>query len=446
MNLTTYIDRLRASFWFIPAVMAVGAVLLALGIVTIDEIITGRGIVVKNWAYSGGAEGASAVLGTIAGSMITIAGVVFSLTLVALSLTASQLGPRVLNSFMRDRAVQMVLGTFIATYLYCLMVLRTVRRVEEVAFVPQISVTLALLLAVMSLAVLIYFIHHVAVSIQADEIIGRVSNDLRHTIPKMFPLGMGLDGPAAGTNPVAAGMPESFEVDARQVPSKHDGYIQYVSSDSLIELAARRGMLFRLLHRPGDYVVRGARLADAWPPQTLNEDVIEELNSAFVMAGRRSPAQDIEFSVYQLVEIAVRALSPGINDPFTAVTCVDRLGSALCQVARMTPPSPYRLDDGGVLRIVVEPLSFESLTNAALNQIRQSARPVVAVTIRLLEMITMVAGCVSRDDEKAALRRQADMIVRGARETISEELDLADVEERYAEAVTALAARSSTRS
>ena len=171
---------------------------MAFGTVALDEAVATRGVEVPSWVYSGGAQGASTVLGAIAGSMITIAGVVFSMTLVALSLASSQLGPRLLQGFMRDATNQVVLGTFVSTFLYCLLVLRTIRREIEIAFVPHMSVTLGVLLALVSVAVLIYFIHHVSVSIQADEVIARVCRDVFDGIDRLFPARIGHERLAGG--------------------------------------------------------------------------------------------------------------------------------------------------------------------------------------------------------------------------------------------------------
>ncbi|MBC7706367.1 MAG: DUF2254 domain-containing protein, partial [Rhodoferax sp.] len=164
-------DRLRSSLWFVPATMAFLAVALAVAAVELDKAVADDWLLSLGWSYSGGAEGASLVLGTVAGSMIAIAGAVFSMTLVALSLASSQLGPRLLRNFMRDTVNQVVLGTFVATFVYCLLVLRTIRRADEVAFVPHLSVTIGVLLAIVSVGVLIYFIHHISVSIQADQVV-----------------------------------------------------------------------------------------------------------------------------------------------------------------------------------------------------------------------------------------------------------------------------------
>ncbi|MBU1139165.1 MAG: DUF2254 domain-containing protein, partial [Proteobacteria bacterium] len=190
-----YLDRIRSSFWFIPIVMACGAVALAFGTVSLDAPVTDWLHRAWGWTFTGGAEGAAALLGTVAGSMITIAGVVFSMTLVALSLASSQLGPRMLRNFMRDTTTQVVLGTFVATFLYCLLVLRTIRRAEEVVFIPHLSVSLGVVLAVVSVGVLIYFIHHVSVSLQANEIVARVSMELIEGINRLFPEGIGQGAP-----------------------------------------------------------------------------------------------------------------------------------------------------------------------------------------------------------------------------------------------------------
>src|SRR5690349_8302143 len=204
--------------------MACGAIALSFITVALDKTVTERWLQAHTWAYTGGAEGASLVLSTVAASMITIAGGVFSMTLVALSLASSQLGPRLLRNFMRDTATQVVLGTFISTFVYCLLVLRTIRRADEVAFVPHLSVTVGLLMAVSSLGVLIYFIHHVAVSIQADEVIARVAADLFEGIERLFPDPDTQPGPhgsprRAGLPDASAPLPPNFENDSAAIRS-----------------------------------------------------------------------------------------------------------------------------------------------------------------------------------------------------------------------------------
>ncbi len=411
--------------------MAGAAIALAFATVALDEALSNQWLQARGWVYTGGAEGASLVLGTIAGSMITIAGVVFSMTLVALSLASSQLGPRLLRNFMRDTANQMVLGTFIATFLYCLLVLRTIRRVDEIAFVPHLSVTIGVLFALASIGVLIYFIHHVSVSIQADEVVARVGNELIQVIDGLFPQQFGRGEPLPEAEACDARLPEAFEREARPVGATGDGYLQRIDADTLMSLAEQEDVLFRVERRPGHYVVMGSPLATVWPGDRVTEKLAARVNSAFVVGSQRTPVQDVEFAVLQLVEIAVRALSPGINDPFTAVACVDRLGSALCRLAEREMPSPYRFDGQGRLRMVAPAVTFPGIVDAAFDQIRQSARSSAAVTIRLLETIAVIAAAAQRPEDRAALRRHAEMIARGAREELPEGEDRRAVEARY---------------
>ena len=245
-----YWDRLRSSFWFVPASMACLAVALALSAVELDGSVNDEWLQQLSWSYSGGAEGASLLLNTVAGSMIAIAGTVFSMTLVALSLASSQLGPRMLRNFMRDTTNQVVLGTFVATFLYCLLVLRTIRRGEEVDFVPHLSVTIGMLLAIISVGVLIYFIHHISVSIQADQVVARVGRELDDAIDRLYPGDIGK--PASKV--MASGeadLPEAFVRNAKPVGSTEDGYLQLIDADTLINLACKEDLLLRLERRPG---------------------------------------------------------------------------------------------------------------------------------------------------------------------------------------------------
>ncbi|MCG5502004.1 DUF2254 domain-containing protein, partial [Ectothiorhodospira lacustris] len=246
LQFVKYWKRVRSSFWFVPTVMATLAVLLAPLGAAVDKPVTAWLALNLGWTFKGGAEGASAVLGIIAGSMITIAGVVFSMTLVALSLTSSQLGSRLLRTFMRDTSTQVVLGTFIATFLYCLLVLRTIHRVEEVEFVPHLSVSLGVALAVASVGVLIYFIHHVSVSIQANEIAGRIGKELIESIDDLFPEHIGPEGPRIPVGPPDAGFIGAFEREAQPVVADGDGYLQLIDEDALTALAMEKDLVVRM--------------------------------------------------------------------------------------------------------------------------------------------------------------------------------------------------------
>lgn len=281
-------NRIHSSFWFIPTVMAGMAVALAIVSITVDTPITDWMTLKLGWSFNGGAEGASAVLGIIGGSMITIAGVVFSMTLVALSLASSQLGPRLLRSFMRDTTTQVVLGTFIATFLFCLIVLRTIRRAEDVAFVPHLSVNLGVLLAVASVGVLIYFIHHVSVSIQANEIAAKIGKELSESIDHIFPKKIGQGAPLIPIEPPGADFFEGFDQEASPVYADDDGYLQFVDAETLLALASKESLIIRLEHKPGNYVVAGCPLATVWPARQVTDRLTAQVNSLFVLGHQRT--------------------------------------------------------------------------------------------------------------------------------------------------------------
>jgi uncharacterized membrane protein len=282
--------------------------------------------------------------------------------------------------------------------------------------------------------VLIYFIHHVSLSIHADEIVARVADELIEGIDRLFPEELGEDSP--GSALPGDGTRSNGKTAA--ILAEKDGYLQLIDANALMSITTRENILLKVERRPGHYVVKGGTLATVLDRPGLSDALLDEIRSAFVIGRQRTPVQDIEFTVLQLVEIAVRALSPSINDPFTAITCVDRLGSALSRLASRQLPTAQRVDDEGKLRIIASPTTFAATADAALNQIRQHARSSAAVTIRLLETIAAIAPHARRRDDRDALRRHAEMIVRSARDGLPEENDRAVAEERFAEAIAAL--------
>lgn len=403
--------------------MAGTAMALAMFSISVDEQLTAWLVRHTSLKFSGGADGASTVLGIIAGSMISIAGVVFSMTLIALSLASSQMGPRLLRTFMRDTSTQVVLGTFIATFLYCLLVVRSIRLEEEVAFVPHVSVALGVLLAVASVGVLIYFIHHLSVSIQANEIAARISKELRDATELMFPEHFGCAPSTESTEPPARAFVESLSDDCQPIEALDDGYLQFVDGEALIALAKDQDLVVRLEKKPGNYVNAHSTLAMISPASRVTGPLAKQVRKHFVLGHQRSAGQDIEFGVNQLVEIAVRALSPGVNDPFTAITCVDQLGSFLCRLATRDMPSTHRHDDQDRLRVIAPAYTFPEITDAALNQIRQHARGSVAVCLRLLETIAVVADLAHRAEDRRALLRHAQLIAQSASESLPDSED-----------------------
>jgi uncharacterized membrane protein len=434
-RLIHYWQTLSGSLWFVPAVMTLLSLGLAIGIVRLDRAISDN----AGWAYGGGPEGAREVLSAIASSMITVAGVAFSVTIVALTLASQQFGPRLLRNFMRDRGNQVVLGTFIATFTYSLVVLRTIRS-GGTEFVPHLSVSFGIVMALASLGVLIYFIHHAAVSIQAPEVIAMVASDLQEGIDRLFPDTLGRPA-AQGEHDLRPEVIQDFERGNETISCTVTGYLQSVDNDRLMALAADNNVVFLLLCRPGDFMIDGDALTQFKP--RADEEVADKVRSCFIFGDDRTHVQDIQFTIHQLVEVAVRALSPGINDPITAINCIDRLAAALCRLAQRSMPSAYRFDAQDELRVLVaRPIRFKELVDSSFDMIRQYGRSSTAVTLRLLDAIILIAERVRREEDRAALSAQAIMIDRGSRDGLLEERDRQEVKERFGRAVLALQERS----
>ncbi|MBD1925509.1 DUF2254 domain-containing protein [Trichocoleus sp. FACHB-90] len=430
-------DSLHSSYWFVPTLMVVIAIALALGMLSLDRAGKSGPLESLGWIYTGGPDGARTLLSAVAGSMITVAGTAFSITIVALTLASSQFGPRLMRNFMQDTGNQVVLGTFIGTFIYCLLVLRTVRGDDYNVFVPQISVTIGMVLALASIGVLIYFIHHVSTSMQASHIIRDVGRELDNAIDRLFPQKIG-QGKSVPKQRSVAEIPAGFDKEAAPLLAKESGYLQAIDNEQLMKIATSKDLLLRLKYRPGKFVVEGSEMVMIWPGERVNKKLTHHLNQAFIFGEQRTEQQDVEFPINQLVEIAARAISPGINDPFTAIQCIDQMSAALCRLAERDFPSPYRYDNDNNLRVIANPVTFAELLDAAFNQIRQYSKPDVAVVIRLLEAIALIASRTENKKDRAALLRHAQMIQRSSQENISEELDQKDVEERYLTVVKTL--------
>ncbi len=397
-------ERIRGSLWFLPALMSLGAAALALVSAGLDQAVMERGDTYE-FLYRGEPEGARTLLSTLAGSMITVAGVSFSVTMVALSLTSSQFGPRLLVNFMRDRGNQVVLGAFIGTFVFCLIALGS--PVPGTERYVSVSASVALVLSGVSLMLLIYFIHHVATSMQADHVIDDVARELGRSLNRVFP----EDVEPAGNVPE----PPADEADD-VVPAPSAGYLQGVDDSRLLQIAAEHDLSLRLLRRAGHFVAAGAPLVEV-VGGPLRDETAQRVCNAFIIGGWRTADQDPEYGVHQLVEIAVRALSSGINDPFTAVTCIDRLAGVLAGVADRSERPPVLHDDDVVARVWFDPIDFAGVLDAAFDQIRQCARSMPAVAIRLLEALTHIAHSTRDDTRRASLAVQARLVMDGCDES-----------------------------
>ena len=429
-------DSVQSSYWFLPSIMTAAAAALSVGLVRLDIAVGSGWIAELDWLYGNRPEGARAVLSTIAGSMLSVAGVTFSITIASVVYASGQYGPRLLSNFMSDRGNQVTLGTFIATALYSLLVLRSIRsesaRVGAGAgeeFVPDIAILTALGLTLASVGVFIFFIHHVPESIHVSNVIAGVGRDLQEKTDTLFPARIGRAGP----DPPGDGraLPDDFDEDAACVTAPESGYLKGVDARDLLRAASEHDLVVRVGRRPGDFVSAGDTLALAWPAERATDEVCGRLLKAFAWGRQRSARQDVHFLVNELVEIAARALSPGVNDPFTATSCLDWLGAMLKGLAGRDFPTALRYDDAGALRVVTHPTTFAEFVEAVFGQLRPYVSADRNAALHALLVISEVAGRTTRDDQRDALRDQADAILDGAEAELQIEADLDLIRARH---------------
>lgn len=402
-------------FWFIPALMTLAAVMLAaLGI----ELEERHGLPPElTFIYSGGETGSRSLLSAIASSSIGVAGTVFSITIAALSYAAGSMGPRLLDNFTRDRGNQVTLGIFIATFAFSLATLRSVQGGEDAPFVPHYNVTFALLLALGCIGALVYYLAHVTRNINMTQVINLLRDDLRVALQRATEP---RDDQASGAPP-----PDTFWEGGEVLRAPAGGYLQQVDTGALARAAAEAGTVVRLLVRTGDYVFPNTTIARGQP--TLPPDMLEHLT----LGDGRVAGQDLEYSARQLAEVAARALSPGTNDPMTAIDVIDRFGDALCTLKdRRWPSGLYQ--EGGQLRLMLPTSDFAGLLDTMFRMIRQYGADSPAVTVRLLEVLGQVGTCLEDPGRRQVLRRHADLVLEDALRVTENSGDRADLQARYA--------------
>lgn len=433
----------RESYWFVPAVMALSAIALSFAATALDSAVGRQWLSSAGWMSSNKPAGARAVLSTVAGSMITVAGVTFSMTILSISHTTAQVGPRLLNNFMRDRGNQITLGVFISTFLYCLMVLRTVRNADSdsadlasgvqavEAFVPQISVLLGIAMAVASVGVLIYFIHHVPESIHISNIIAGVGKDLQHGIDKQFPSEIGQPHEKQSDRTAAAELPDGFYDKARELRASGTGYIDYVDAEGLLKLAQKHDIVIRLQNRAGDFVTPRSVLLLAAPASHITDELASEMARMFIRANQRTATQNLRFVMNQLIEVAARALSPGVNDPFTAMTCLDWLQAGLERLAARDIPDANRFDGDQNLRIVAEPESFDSLTSLVFHQLLPYVAGDSNASMAMMRMLGQILLQTPVADRRSTLIRHAARLRKECRRNAVPQVTLDQLETCY---------------
>ncbi|WP_137404101.1 DUF2254 domain-containing protein [Echinicola rosea] len=423
-------SNIQSSFWFVPLILILCAILAAFGLVFLDDAVKVEPSGIFSYFLIGSADSARSVLSTIAGAMIGVAGTVFSITLVALTLASSQFGPRLLQNFMHDKLNQVVLGSYIATFTYCLVVLSTVKSSDSLQFLPTISVGFSIILALVNIFLLVIFIHHISISIQADQVVSNVNSSLNHHFRRLFPKAEEEEEVLE----IADSKIEKLKQNARYkevYKVKRSGYLQVVNRERLINLAKEIEGFIEVKKHAGHFLVEGQEVFTVYGEKELEEGFESRLLSALIAGNKRNSTQDSEFAVRQMVEVASRALSPGVNDPYTAITCIDKLTDSICYLTAVDLPGPYRFDEDKKLRLILNTMSFDGVVSVAFNQIRQFGQSSPAVLIHLMGAMVTIYKLSERSEHKQVILKHAKMILQAGKEHFGERNDYRDLEERY---------------
>ncbi len=428
VKLGAVVEYLRGSLWFGPTVAVVVAVVLG---VVLTGVRPSEGSLLESLTFSGSAEGAGGILRVIATSVITINTLVFSLTVLTLQLASQQFSPRLLRTFLREGRNQVVLGVFLATFVYALVVLRAVRSGPSPnEDVPRLAVTVAFLFLLATIVAFVTFIDHIAQSLRIDTLIRQVEKDTRSVIDAQHP-----EPRRPGGEPPVSAPP----ADAVPVPARRSGFVTAVATKSLERLALRHDVVLALAPKVGERVVEGSPLVLAWRGREGDglpeaESLAKGVHDAVTISFERTMQQDIAYGLRQLVDVAVKALSPGVNDPTTAVHALGHLTSILCVLVGRDLSPLIQSDGDGVTRVVVPTRGLKDYLDLACRQIRVYGARDPVVAVELLHLLRDVGRCATRHEDCRAVRDQALMVVAAAEREIVETHDM-DAVRRAAAAV-----------
>jgi uncharacterized membrane protein len=358
---------------------------------------------------------AQVILGGIAASIMTVVSIVFAILLMTLTLASMQFSPRIIVSFSRDRVTQWTLGIFLGTFSYCMAALPAARSLPQ-PFAPVATVLGAMLLALACVAWLLYFIHHISHAISVSQIVDRIASETEVMIDEMMPM-------PHQENQVEH--PDLLQPATWETPVLNDrsGYIRFVETAQLVALAKAFRVKIRLLRRVGQFVPAGTPLFMVSKADRLSPDAAAELRDTIDIGSSRTLQQDVEFGVLQIVDIALKAISPAVNDPSTAINCVDHLCRILIRCVSREPPARLLYDPPGVLRVSIPWPDFDQMLHSAFDQIRLYSKSDAAVSLRLLRALGDIAVATTDQSVRRKLLDRALRIVDGC----AEKLDAEDV-------------------
>ena len=423
-------EVLRTNFWLVPSMEVLAAIALFCATLEVDRAVYHHELWLPAWVEAGSADTAREILLAVAAAIMTVIGINFSVTIVTLTLASTQFGPRMLRNFIRDRGTQLTLGTFVATAVYCVLVLLAIGPAEHGEFVPHLSVSVVFLLVLLDLAVLIYFLHHIAIQIQLPFVIASIAGDLtRYLRVKKPDIRMATSDEPEDPAEIAA-LIHRIETSGAMIRTPKGGYLQAIRYDLLVRKASAVNAVVHVPYRPGNFLVEDGELAAVWPPEAA-DSIARCLKRAQVTGPVRTLAQDPAFGVDQLVEIAIRALSPAVNDTYTALTCVDWLSNTLCKLGHVWTPAQTYHDRDGAIRVICEQVSYDNLVRRSFDKIRQASLGMPALLMRQLESLKAIMEQTTDPEHARVLMDEAAMIQRANLESVPEASDRADVESRY---------------
>jgi uncharacterized membrane protein len=366
---------------------------------------------------------AQTILSVIATSIMTVVSIVFAILLMTLTLASMQFSPRILISFVRDRGTQWTLGIFLGTFCYCVAALPAARSLPH-PFSPVATVVGAMVLAIMCVGWLLFFIHHISQSISVNHIVDRIARETEQVIDELMPFDRG--NYYRPPSPAFVSAKPEFPI-----LNEVSGYIRFIDTKRLVRLAQARRLHVRVTRPVGNFVPAGVPLLMVSRRGAVDRDYAAELTGAFDIGPMRTLQQDVEFGVIQIVDIGLRAISPAVNDPSTAISCIDQLSRILIRWLRRFPPETQLFSPPHVLRAVVPWIDLEGLLNTAIEQIRAYATNDAAVSLRLLRLLHDVAVTIDSDTVHQSLLVRGERIVAGCRSKLPAE-DMARLGERLA--------------
>lgn len=419
--------RVGPNLWVVPLVMSLASIGLFVLTRWADRTVAAEWV--PDTLAAGPAD-AFVVLAALLGAVATALALVFSTTILTFSIASSQLGPRLIRRFMRDAVTQVTLGSFMATLIFLVMTLASVRP-SRVDGVSSVSVVVAVLLSLGCFAGLVFYVHHVAATIQAPSVVALVIRDLHRVLGERDHYLTEVRR-CTESDRVRA-IRERAGAEGGALVVQRSGYVDLFDHARLLDAAERAGAVVVLLHRPGQFVVEGQLLGHVVPADAT-DSLRVAVDEAVEIGVARTLRQDEEFALAQVVEIALRALSPAINDTYTGLTCIDWLGAALVQIGQHPEPTGGWCSDDGTLRVVEPELHFERELKAAFDLIRQSGAQNPAVLIRLLDALTAMAPLVHHD-RLPALRSHVELVHDTALQAGFVQGDLDDLASRQARAL-----------